>query len=633
MRSAPIRRDRGGRVKDLGTMAETLLGNEGLEQAKKWYEETLDAAWEYVVFVVRRCYILALILEEITGKCMEEESNAAFLTDAAFYLRCEEMAQRFRETERFPSILLCDDVLVHGRNLNHLLSSIQKKLYELLPEYDRKEIDDALVKAVRIHVIQRADLKLLLAGRYASKLQYKRIVRQVTMHKTSEQISELLSASGMANACYIFSEHFSNAEFLKEKWEERGCVSSSFQNVLEHSWVQPIGTGGRVKAVLTLRIFQDSAHGGYRAIPFAFLPNLGREETAGIFNEILETIGKDHPCGKWMQELERIEGKRSFNELLSLIISNVVLQEFNVRYNIQPDQQDYQHEIRKLARNYNQHDLWETEQYLNYLIGNKLFGQEELERILEKYISDERYIVQLREGNTEELSRERIRQIVKREESFFYEKGRRDEQQAYELSRYLYVPDIWRVDRFVRGVCFDLRQLFEGYSRQEFVYGMAYFLQMMDAGILSLSSYASQNIRVVGYAQFLKAGEQSLFLLPMEHYSYVPMLTAMQRRGEQLKGGLKGEIARFRESGYSNIGEEQWNDIMDFVETLQGIGQTPEDWDEDFLRKKDFSLEEGDSTISKLKAFVNEQIEYRKKYMEYTDSRKGYAAYIENMDY
>lgn len=624
-------------MKELEKIAESLLESDGLEQAKKWYEETLDPIWEYVVFVVRRCYILALVLEKITGKCMEKESRAAFLTDAAFYLRCEEMAQRFRETECFPNMLLCDDVLVHGRNLNHLLGSIQRKLYELLPEYDRKKIDNAFVKAVRIHVVQRSDLKLLLEGSYVSKLQYKKVVRPVMLHKASVRASELISACGMANACYIFSEHFSRAEFLGktdiEKWGEGEVVTSSFQNVSEYSWVWPIGTNGRVKAVFTLRMFQDSVHGGYRAVPFIFLPNLGREETAGIFNEVLGKIGKDHPCGKWLQELERIEGKRSFNELLSLIISNVVLQEFNIRYDIQPDQLDRQHEIRKLARNYNQYGLEKTEQYLDYLIGSRMFRLEELERILVTHISEERYIVQLREGSAEELSREKIRHIVKREESFFYEKGRRDEQQAYEASRYLYIPDVWRLDRFVRGACFDLRQLFDGYSRQEFAYGMAYFLQMMDAGILSLSSYASQNIRVVGYAQFLKAGEKSLFLLPLEFYIYIPMLTAMQYRGEQLKGGMKGEIARFRESGYSDIEKGQWDDIIDFVETLQGIGQTPADWDEDFLSKKDFSLEEGDSEISKLAAFVNKQIEYRKKYIEYTDSGKGFAAYIENMNY
>lgn len=628
---------RGDWVKELGKIAESYLEDDGLELAKTWYEETLDTAWEYVVFVVRRCYILALILEEITGKRMEKESRAAFLTDASFYLRCEEMAQRFRETGCFPNTLLCDDVLVHGRNLNHLLSSIQKKLCELLPEYDGKEIENALVRAVRIHVIQRTDLKLLLAGRYASKLQYKKVVRPVMLHKISAETSGLLSASGMANACYIFSEHFSDEDFLKitdmGKWEEEGGVVSSFQNVLEYSWIRPVGADGRVKAVFTFRMFPDRVHGGYRAIPFVFLPNLGREETAGILDEVLEKIGKNHPCGEWLQELEKIEGKRSFNELLSLIISNTVLQEFNEHYGIHPDQEDRRREIHKLARNYNQRGIEETEQYLSYMIDGNFFKVEELERILEKYILEERYIVQLRKGKAEELSKEKISRIVKREERFFYEKGRRDEQQAYELSRYLYIQDIWRVDRFVRGLCFDIRQLFEGFSYQGFVYGMAYFLQMMDAGILSLSSYASRNIRVVGYAQFLKAGEMSLFLLPLEFYGYIPMLTAIQRRGEKLKGGIKGEIARFRESGYSNIGEEQWSDIIDFVETLQGIGQSPEDWDEDFLSKKDFSLEEGDSEISKLMAFVNEQIEYRNKYIEYTNSREGYAAYIENLNY
>ena len=48
--------------------AETLLSKEALEELKQWYEYVLNERYEYVAFIVRRSYLLALIMEKITVK-------------------------------------------------------------------------------------------------------------------------------------------------------------------------------------------------------------------------------------------------------------------------------------------------------------------------------------------------------------------------------------------------------------------------------------------------------------------------------------------------------------------------------------------------------------------------------------
>ena len=52
-----------------------ILGEEDLAGLMEWYEDTLESDRSYVVFVVRRSYILALIMEALTGKKMEENSR------------------------------------------------------------------------------------------------------------------------------------------------------------------------------------------------------------------------------------------------------------------------------------------------------------------------------------------------------------------------------------------------------------------------------------------------------------------------------------------------------------------------------------------------------------------------------
>ena len=54
------------------------------------------------------------------------------------------------------------------------------------------------------------------------------------------------------------------------------------------------------------------------------------------------------------------------------------------------------------------------------------------------------------------------------------------------------------------------------------------FLQMMDAGGTTVSSYAPNNVNVVGFAQYTKAGEQSLMILPLRLYDYIPMLDRIE---------------------------------------------------------------------------------------------------------
>ena len=43
------------------------LGEEGLAWAKDWYLYALKPEWEYVIFIVRRAYLMAQIMEDVTG--------------------------------------------------------------------------------------------------------------------------------------------------------------------------------------------------------------------------------------------------------------------------------------------------------------------------------------------------------------------------------------------------------------------------------------------------------------------------------------------------------------------------------------------------------------------------------------
>lgn len=158
--------------KELLTTASVIMGEEVFKEIQQWYKETKESNVRYVVYVVRRCYMLALIMEHITGNKMEDSEEREFMTDASFFLRCNELSEYYRKYRCFPKILLCDDILIHGRNINHFLKSLEERLFEMLTEYEEGEIQAALVAAIKIHVYARSEDSLLLLGRYELSLNY-----------------------------------------------------------------------------------------------------------------------------------------------------------------------------------------------------------------------------------------------------------------------------------------------------------------------------------------------------------------------------------------------------------------------------------------------------------------------------
>lgn len=144
---------------------------------------------------------------------------------------------------------------------------------------------------------------------------------------------------------------------------------------------------------------------------------------------------------------------------------------------------------------------------------------------------------------------------------------------------------------------------------------MAYFLQMIDAGIGSLSSYAPNHVKVIGFAQYAKAGEQSLQIAPLRFYKFMPMLARMEFEcSRHFRSSLTDEIQRYgKTAGWE---KEQIADLIDFVRCLARIGHSPSDWNGNYIDKVD--AEEGKER--ELFAYLNEQYQLRESYVEYAKS-------------
>lgn len=569
--------------KKIASTAKKIFGEKVLCELQNWYTYTLQDKWQYVVYTVRRSYILALIMEKVTAKNMERESSAVFLTDGALFLHCSEIADYFRKYRKFPNILLCDDIMLHGRGINHIVEMMERELCRLLSDtFTEERIVLAFADAVTVYVHTRTTQPLALFSRYERNMNYIRKEKPVFWHQLSSNISDFILCANITNACYIFTSYLPEEDFLKI-YDLDKFIKTTYQNTVQYTKLNYAGSEETVRMICSLRIIKNQDYDGYRVAPFVFLPNLDEGETELLFAEIAGRIPENYK--KWMTEVGKLNGKRTFNEVVSLLLSNTVLQSFYDQYDITVYAADREKELQKLTRNYNKDGFEQTKQMLTDLLEMRLFTVGEMEEILGRCMTAERSVLKLQsEDLTKTTDCERI-EIERKIEDYFYERGYRDEKSAVELLNGFYYRTNARSGRRAHGCCFMLTALNAGYSEPQSKYCLAYFLQLMDAGVASISSYAPNNIKVLGYAQFAKAGEQSLAIEPLRLDEYLPMLDGMQLVCSHWMLSFERELRSYLDSFPEYYSDETASHIYEFTVNLSHIRQTPSDWVGNYVRK------------------------------------------------
>ncbi len=571
-------------ISKLESCAQKYLGEENFELANKWYYRAMSPDWDYVVFIVRRAYLLALIMEEIDGQSMESRSEACFLTDSSFYSRCWELAEIYRDTHCFPKILVCEDALSHGRSINNFLECMEDGILKILNEtgldeyYNEGVVRARFARSVTISVLAKANEQLLLFDRYAMRLRSCSSCSITVLHDLSCRLSTLVSYSGLANASYVFSECISRNKF--ETCMEYGFTKTVYQNVVEYAHIEYVHMDDMVKAVFTLRAIPDQHNsGGYRLIPFVFMPNLGTEETNRlwrILKDILrDSMGNDgDEFVTHLDCLEELDGMRTFNEWVTLIFSHVLLKDFNQKYGIALRGKKFQKQLRALARNYNVIGLEETEIYLKKILSGINLDIDGMEDIIVRCIKEEKKICGIANKSCDSMQR-----MADTLEDYWYNVALNEEKRIRDALKRLYNESAGYLRRRVRGCAFTLEELLDGYDENSMDWGFSYFLQMMDAGIIGVSSYTARNIKVVGFAQFVKAGEMSLLLYPMRMMEYIPLLIEIRQLCAKFEWDWQEEVREYCRSSYSKMGTKQARKMEEFVSKLDESGQCPEEWD------------------------------------------------------
>lgn len=554
------------------------------EYLSAWNRFTQSDEWDYVIFLARRSYVLATLLAKQECINLETNKKTVYLTDAAFFLRCKELAEYYIQNHYFPRILICDDIFIHGRSFNHYLTALEERICEFLSCQDYELVREEFSRAVTIYACLKSQEPLFLLGRYKSRFKYVKKVSPRIWRNMSNSITNFIADNNTAYAVYVYSEYISQEQFEKIDTVKEKLIRTNYQNSVEYTWVECLGTGNNVKAVFTLRIKKNKKTEGYRVIPLIFMPNLSEDVTLKILKEILSKSGKNASWIRWLKEWYTIPGKRSFNELLTLILSNTILQEFIKKNNIFSDENYREREIRKISRNYNQTTLSETEHILMELLDKEFFDLDGLKIFLYKIIPNDTVLL-----NCNMDERNIIEQFISQNiDNYFYDLGVKEEKEVVKMYSMNYLSNKSISQRRVNDCRSVFNKLFSGKPIEYIEQGIRYFLQMMDAGVIAISSYASNGMDICGFVQFAKNGEQSLLIKPLEMYEYIPMLDLMWQKCIQWGWSIRDELIEFYNSPYwksESKSIQELEKLLNFITDLQEMGQEPEDWCGNFFER------------------------------------------------
>ena len=613
-----------------------LMGSETVEKLIKWKESVASSSRtnvQYVIFMARRSYVLFLLLEKMTEKRLEDTENQCFLTDSGMLLQCEKLYKYYiRHGKQFPEIVIVDDVLIHGRNINnflrvlenHLLKLFEAKSFETNGHVDYSAVRDAFAEAVSIRIFYCSKGQLLLSPRYLLSLESEEEVELSELRQLSNQLSSLVLYADIANATYVISEKISDQK-MKEIWSEMkqreendteiAAITTVYQNNRQYLLIKYFSVNeGHISSIGIVRFIYNQQDDSYRAIPLIILPQSDSNETETLIKELSVEYSSEE-FSRWVNRLGKINGKRMLNEFLTLIVSNAFLLAFNADYGVERDEFDFANEIHKLARNYFIESAERSEKSLTGFLKDAKITGEDLNRIISNVTHDRKDLIKKSSIN-DQLSDQKKSYIRRDIESTFYGLGWEDELNAVKCEKKIVFDTR---DIFVRKNqdCYSLLKSFiDNKPFEERNYYLAIFLQMMDAGILSLSSFASEDDLVDGFRQFIKAGEQAMFLYPIAMYLYVPLLTMIEQNASLKRVDFYSELEDFFDSDKCDISGKDKQDIKKYVDRIYQIEQKMAEWNGNYYRKLD--LPDREKNISNMRQFFEQQKKYMQEYLEFS---------------
>lgn len=345
-------------MKALSEFSEYQLGESTFspleDDFKIWLEGEFKKQYPIIVTVSRRCSnLVALYLEEVkrvTG------FSGSVVTENALLALADSLAEYYVKNKQFMSILIMDDILVHGRSLNLFLNKFEKivlnGIKKRLSDVDMKQVQDSLYKSIVLSIYTINNAPFLLKQEYQWRLQYRHVEGESGIRKVSYEISDLLTKREIANTSYIISARvhcdYAPNEYNLEGWSTSEQVTRyGMSNQLYY--LKGFESMGVIPSV---RIYKRGSYQYYT--PYCFLPRITADQLVTILRRVIagiENHGQNELARKFIRYFNRIVDNRQsitvYYQLFELLLSHVALSIFLSFCTVQPE-----YDCKKIAANF-----------------------------------------------------------------------------------------------------------------------------------------------------------------------------------------------------------------------------------------------------------------------------------------
>lgn len=584
-----------------------------------------------VAFVTRRCHVISLIFQNIFSECADEETkedwlsaytkgkisaaeyrrvvNAYYTTDTNLICQGGKLADYYQRTGELPHVLIVDEMLLHGRTLNHILTNLEHSILTALRAQSGSSVSavamqNEFVSNLEIRMFIQNDEPLLLLSRYQLRLWSDSIRPVSETRERSKQFALLVSVANVNNNSYSWSivRSFRPPEPIWDSGIRKLVTTQARIRQTTYLWAYPSAKCPR--AIFTFRwkhsnLSPEEKENYYLGVPFAVMGDISLENSLELYRRIrqeapsaiqtffaryidsrtsiyeanntywrrISEINELVLCGLFARKLygDALTAKDLDLDMLARNLTN-----FSRLLLGEPDSgRDIRDELKA---------LWEfsaerTEEKLNSYLEILLADAAPLWKIEKEW-----------EDISERLKR-LLQEVVNDEIS---ELGYKTEKNARDIYRTGLIPNEKRLSSWGAKCLLPekLKAMMNDYSLDEpaeLCNLLAILLQQMDLGVVSIapSILEAENNRKQESME-LRAGEQSLFIKPIQLQRYIPVLKRIKQRWGTAWSDVNREIDRFVEllkQTEPDVDDSLNLDLRLFLYWMDAVDQTPEDWD------------------------------------------------------
>ena len=534
-----------------------------------WRGSPDGQAYDYLVFLTRRSMNLNEYFccqDASEGREEYETLHGEFISQNALMCYAPKIAGAYRQTGRFPRILLVDEVLFHGREIMGFLRQFEQVVFDKLQEGPvEKEDYAAFLRAVHIGYFMRLRDAVPVSKRYALCVLPDGPGREASIQDcrlfTQTVVEKLTQADNTDNTSYIpffrlsedqykkLSDNLSDNTRSGGPWSKTTWTYAHLKDT-EIWQPNPERFGPAIRFQWTLRAHRDKSGGHFRVIILPLFSEMPRQIILRLNTQIadeLKVSGKEFTHFVHLMQ----ENNEQFKPvqvlfilfLLSIIKFYELAEDADIGYD--PDANKWfpyeksPHDLDKISRNFGKAE--DTLNAVRFLCGTGGASRKLRKRLREILDSYQQHLVSF--WNVPEkrgIRCENKQFYLQKAENFFYSISQKVEDR-FTASRAAGV-----YDRF--GLKTDLYSFVNGYfaqfsdytnfGRYSLSYSIAALLMMMDAGVASmvprLDPLQQDHENGCSVQNMLRSDENALSTLPRRYVRFLPALILLESRSQHL---------------------------------------------------------------------------------------------------